>query len=167
MGLDHYCAINFKNESTVEFRLFGSTVLKEKLLGYIEFVNLALEFVNKNPIEKMKIINFLIYIKENAKTLYNRTRISKIEKEGLVLNKYEKINFSYRKLIELFKNSNKSNAMKILSKLSSIPLNKVDDRLTINNIDDYGEYGYKNDLEEILRKRIIDKILNKEAKECV
>ena len=167
MGLDHYCAINFKNESTVEFRLFGSTVLKEKLLGYIEFVNLALEFVNKNPIEKMKIINFLIYIKENAKTLYNRTRISKIEKEGLVLNKYEKINFSYRKLIELFKNSNKSNAMKTLSKLSSIPLNKVDDRLTINNIDDYGEYGYKNDLEEILRKRIIDKILNKEAKECV
>lgn len=167
MGVDHYCAINFSNESTVEFRLFGSTVLKEKLLGYIEFVNLALEFVNKNSIEKMKIINFLIYIKENAKTLYNRTRIRKIEREGLTLNKYEKINFSYRKLIELFKTSNKSNVMQIFYQLSSIPLEKVDDRLTINNVEDYGEYGYKNNLEKILRKRIIDEILNKEVKECV
>ena len=167
MGIDHNCAINFINESTVEFRLFGSTVLKEKLLGYIEFVNLALEFVNKNSIEEMKIINFLIYMKENAKTLYNRTRIRKIEREGLILNKYEKINFSYCKLIELFKTSNKSNRMQLLHQLSSIPLERVDDKLTINNIDDYGEHGHKNDLEDILRKRIIDKILNKEVKECV
>ena len=167
MGIDHYCAINFNNESTVEFRLFGSTVLKEKLLGYIEFVNLALEFVNKNSIEKMKITNFLIYMKENAKTLYNRTRIKMIEREGLILNKYEKINFSYRKLIELFKTSNKSNAMKVFSKLSNIPLESIDNGLTINNIDDYCEVGYKNNLEDILRKRIIDKILNKEVKKCV
>ena len=106
-------------------------------------------------------------MKENAKTLYNRTRIKKIEREGLILNKYEKINFSYNKLIELFKTSNELNRIELLNQLSSIPLEKVDDKLTVNNIDDYGECGYKNDLEDILRKRIIDKILNKEVKECV
>lgn len=167
LGDSHNNAINFGNSNTVEFRLFGSTINKKRLLGYIEFVNLTLDFVNKNSIKKMSLKNLLIYIKEHAKSWSNKVGIRNIERSGFNLDTEEELNFSFRKLFELFNSLKQIDVEERIDILSEIPLENIDDNISVNNYKSYAMYSVDNNFGEILRKRIIEMIIRKEATTCV
>lgn len=73
-------AVNFKNESTIEFRMFKSTLDINQIKSYFDIVDLSIEFCCKTPISFVNINNFLLYIKKNSNNKVLLKKIKTIEK---------------------------------------------------------------------------------------
>ena len=115
----------------------------------------------------MSLKNLLIYIKEHAKSWSNKVGIRNIEKSGFKLDTEEEINFSFRKLFELFCLLKQINVEERINILSEIPLENIDDKISVDNYKSYANDYTDNNFEAILRKRIIEMIIRKETTTCV
>lgn len=78
----HCVAINLGNANTVEFRLFKATTNPVQLKSYIEFTELAIKFAETQPIKRMTIPNFIVYLSLNVTNEWLRTRLEKIKKDN-------------------------------------------------------------------------------------
>lgn len=93
----HGVALNLGNTKTVEFRLFKSTTNKEQLKSYLQFVELAIQFAETQPIKMMTIPNFITYLYLNATNewLIDRIKYVKDSNPDLLTVKEKKFTFDY------------------------------------------------------------------------
>ena len=77
---ERHSAINLRNSETIEFRMFRSTNDIETIKGYLDFVNMSIDFCHNNPLNKISLNNLILYIKANTKSEVLLKRIKNFER---------------------------------------------------------------------------------------
>ena len=173
---ERHSAINLKNSNTIEFRMFKSTTDYKAIQGYLEIVNLAIDFCHESPLNKISLNNFIIYLKNNAKNDIILKRIKNFEKyRGMVEPKDNTYKFDvtilkgvsfqkYPKIAEIMR-SYRNNDI-ITQEILSF-LNRGSRSINMPYIMETNKYknNLADKLEDTYKKVLINTIL-KEVKEC-
>ena len=122
----HGVALNLANKNTIEFRLFKSTMNKEQLISYLEFVEKAIEFCEKNPIRMISIPNFISYLRLTSETKWLKERLDKMHEYYEDIFKVNPVDYTTNKWTTLIKDIPLQDLPKALKQLKYIELSKID-----------------------------------------
>jgi hypothetical protein len=145
---------------------------KEQLISYLEFVEKAIEFCEKNPIRMISIPNFISYLRLTSETKWLKGRLDKMHEYYEDIFKVNPVDYTTNKWTTLIKDIPLQDLPKALRQLKYIELSKIDfskpitaeeidsrynafptDRNYCNEIIDKVSNEIKNDLvKEILSK---------------
>lgn len=169
---DRHSAINLRNEHTIEFRMFKSNTDPNIIIGYIDLVNMAIDFCHSSPINKVNLNNFILYIKCNSKDKIILKKIKNFEsRRGKIEPKQNTFRFdtSVLKGIKYDKFRDVATILRI-DRCSSRVIRLIDNYKASGVIPSaYGCKTYDNKiadrLEETYKKVLINKIM-KEVQQC-
>lgn len=172
---ERHIGLNVTPKDTIEFRLFKSSLEIDTIKSYIYIVDSLIEFVHNNPINKININNYLIYLNtKQYNTEYLKERIQELDKvfcpEKITIN-----NYSIDGWYNLFKGISWKKYPQIVGKLSCY--DKIDKRLIKMTLTEGNCYGYTtedylynnrvlNKLLETYKKTMVNLIIRKEHELC-
>lgn len=128
-----HIALNLRNSKTIEFRMFKTSVYPNTIKSYIEFVDLAIKFVESTGINHCTMGNFISYLKDNAKNIVTKRKLNVVKDDAKTLQKiwvddyselYDKLDsMSWTKLYKVISlakgNTNKNVLLDIVDKVSN------------------------------------------------
>lgn len=155
----HSVALNLSNKNTIEFRLFKSTMDKEQLISYLEFVEKAIEFCEKNTIRMISIPNFISYLRVTSETKWLKERLYKMYKYYKDVFKVSPVDYTINKWMDLISDIPLEDLQEALQKLKRIYISNIDFSKPIKkrDIDDI----YNNStVDKNYQNKIVDKVLS-------
>ena len=169
---DRHSAINLRNSNTIEFRMFKSNTDPNTIIGYVDLVNMAIDFCHSSPMNKVNLNNFILYIKCNSKDKNILKKIKNFEsRRGKIEPKQNIFRFdtSVLKGIKYDKFRDVATILRI-DRCSSRVIRFIENYKTTGIIPStYGCKTYDNKvadrLEETYKKVLISKIM-KEVQQC-
>lgn len=168
----HGVALNLSNKNTIEFRLFKSTMDKEQLISYLEFVEKAIEFCEKNTIRMISIPNFISYLRVTSETKWLKERLDKMYKYYEDVFKVSPVDYTINKWMDLISDIPLEDLQEALQKLKRINISNIDFSKPIKKKDVDDIYnnsivskGYQNKIVDkvssTIKNNLIKEILNK------
>ena len=168
----HGVALNLANTNTIEFRLFKSTMNKEQLISYLEFVEKAIEFCEKNPISMISIPNFISYLRLTSETEWLKERLDSLYEYYEDVFKVSPVDYTVGKWTNLVSNIEPKDLQETLEKLRYIDTTKIDfsrpitksmvDSLYDNSrLFDYGPNEMVDKAYRSIKNNLIQEILNR------
>lgn len=168
----HGVALNLANKNTIEFRLFKSTMDKEQLISYLEFVEKAIEFCEKNTINMISIPNFISYLRLTSETKWLKERLDDMYKYYEDVFKVCPVDYTMDKWMDLISGISLEDLQDALTKLRFIDMAKIDFSKPINKteidsiyansmIDKRCENKIVNKVLDLIKNNLVEEILNK------
>lgn len=175
---DRYQALNVKNKSTFEFRLFKASSSKEEILSYVDMVDSIIDFCDESGIKDMRVSNFILYLKSKSKNkiLLDKIKLfedkfGKFEMASTILDKTKLINliskfkwYEYYKILTRVSIPSKLTQANIDTIYNSIKLvleNKSSMKMSYYTfcVNSTNSCGLAYDLNKELKSKIIEKFL--------
>lgn len=173
---DRYQALNVKNKTTFEFRLFKASSSKEEILSYVDMVDSIIDFCDVNGIKDMRVSNFILYLKSKSK---NKILLDKIklfedkfgafEKSTTIVDKTKMINliskfkwYEYYKILTRISIPTKitqTNIDELCGEIKLILENKSSIKMSYYTfcVNTNNRFGLAYDLNKELKSKIIEK----------
>lgn len=76
--MGRHITLNFSNDRTIEFRMFGTSANPNTLLSYLEFVKLSLEFVHDTGINDCTLHNLFLYMRSKTKNIVLKKKLNTV-----------------------------------------------------------------------------------------